>query len=206
MPMESHTHTHRPCEYIFYMHQHEREVLWRHFVLRRSCLLTCSRASALVSLGWGVCSQISSLVSLDFWSLVAFDMPLLSPTAFRSIPALLLSGSTGWFVARGPFRSRRATPLQSPESHITFVDDHKGQRKDGEDHFYHLLGFSEWTMVHLMWLSVQMKQDEDFNEPPAEEQAHLETFCVPPSADYTCVTWQYQYHPLTRMLLNVMRK
>lgn len=123
----------------------------------------------------GVCSQISSLVSLDFWSLMAFDMPLLSPTTFRSVPALLLSGSAGWFVARGPFRSRRATPLQSPKSCITFVDDYKGQRKAGEDQFYHLLGFSEWTMDHLVWLSVQMKQDENFNEPPAEEQAHWET-------------------------------
>lgn len=41
-------------------------------------------------------------------------------------------------------------------------------------------------MVHLMRLSVQMKQDENINEPPAEEQTHQETLCGHLSADYTC--------------------
>lgn len=35
------------------------------------------------------------LVSPEFWSLVAFDMPPLSPTTFRSVPPLLLSGGAG---------------------------------------------------------------------------------------------------------------
>lgn len=42
----------------------------------------------------GGCSKFCSLVSPDFWSLVAFDMPLLTPTTFQAIRALLLSGSS----------------------------------------------------------------------------------------------------------------
>lgn len=47
---------------------------------------------------------------------MAFDMPPLSPTAFRSIPALLLSDSAGWFVVRGPLDrgGRLLSWVQSP--------------------------------------------------------------------------------------------
>lgn len=96
-----------------------------------------------------------------FWTLTAFDMTLLSPTTFRSIPAVLLSGSVGWFVARAPsevdWGGRLLSGVQSPIS--AFVDDHRGRRKDSEDQVYHLSGFSGWTTVHLVWLAVQMKQD-----------------------------------------------
>lgn len=153
----------------------------RYFVCHRSGLLICSNSSALVSLRREFTRKLPPQSVEVFRALVPFDMPPLS----QHIP-IHPSGSFITLICGSPLcrwidsslESRVPNHLSSRQPQERLVEKQKKDELGWMDGrrwvrfiFNQQLGVSKWTEVHLTRLSLQTKQDENFNEPPAEKQA-----------------------------------